>query len=71
MGFQFDSFSAFLSMGGYGFYVWLSYGISLLAIGFLIWQSKREITQTLQLSKKESVREAKLRENRADSLSDA
>lgn len=57
MKFQFDSISDFFAMGGYGFYVWLAYGITFVAMGLLIWQSKREITQTLNLVKKESARE--------------
>ncbi|QUM77470.1 heme exporter protein CcmD [Moritella sp. 24] len=32
---QFDSFSAFLAMGGYGFYVWLAVGFSILTLGSL------------------------------------
>jgi len=36
---QFNSISAFFNMGGYGFYVWLSYGISVLMIGLLIFMS--------------------------------
>jgi len=32
---QFDSFSAFLAMGGYGFYVWLAVGFSVLTLGTL------------------------------------
>ena len=28
----FQSWSDFINMGGYGFYVWLSYGISLVAM---------------------------------------
>ena len=35
----FESWSELLDMGGYGFYVWLSYGLSLLAIVVLIVQS--------------------------------
>lgn len=36
---QFDSFNAFLDMGGYGFYVWLSFGISTALILALIFSS--------------------------------
>ena len=32
---QFDSFSDFLAMGGYGFYVWLAVAFSLLTLGSL------------------------------------
>lgn len=57
MNFQFDSISDFFAMGGYGFYVWLSYGLTFLACGLLIWQSKREIKQTLIIAKKAQKRE--------------
>lgn len=57
MTFQFNSFSEFFAMGGYGFYVWLSYGLTFLAVGLLIWQSKRESRQILQQVKKELARE--------------
>ena len=43
---QFSSFSEFIAMGGHGFYVWLSYGISLLLLALLVIsslsQSKKE-----------------------------
>ena len=36
---QFESFADFIAMGGYGFYVWLSFGSGLLLIAALIWHS--------------------------------
>ncbi|MEQ6886900.1 heme exporter protein CcmD [Salicola sp. Rm-C-2C1-2] len=33
---QFDSFQALISMGGHGFYVWVSYGAFILVILALI-----------------------------------
>ena len=36
----FDSFSDFLSMGGYGFFVWLSFGVSLVAMLALVVESR-------------------------------
>lgn len=36
----FQTWSDFFYMGGYGFYVWLSYGICLIAIVLLGLQSK-------------------------------
>jgi len=30
------TFSEFLSMGGYGFYVWTSWGIALVTMSFLV-----------------------------------
>ncbi|MEH6452198.1 MAG: heme exporter protein CcmD [Psychromonas sp.] len=32
----FSSIADFFAMGGYGFYVWLAYGISLLSLAILI-----------------------------------
>ncbi|MBL0711356.1 MAG: heme exporter protein CcmD [Colwellia sp.] len=36
---QFESFNAFLNMGGYGFYVWLSFGVSAALLLALIFSS--------------------------------
>lgn len=60
MQFQFESLSDFLSMGNYGFYVWLSYAASIIAMGGLIWFSRREEKQIMQQVKKELAREAQL-----------
>lgn len=61
--FQFNSFAEFLAMDKYGFYVWLSYGVSFLAMGGLIWQTKREQKQLLETIKKEKAREMKMKES--------
>ena len=37
---QFDSITAFLEMGGYGFFVWLSFGFGFIALLILVLQSK-------------------------------
>tara|TARA_R110001583_G_scaffold170258_2_gene323688 strand:- start:893 stop:1126 length:234 start_codon:yes stop_codon:yes gene_type:complete len=58
---QFDSISAFLNMGGYGFYVWLSYGVSIIALALLVFSSihnHKKIKQQIALRIK---REVKLR----------
>lgn len=36
----FQSWSDFLNMGGYGFYVWLAYGLSFLTIAVLVIQTQ-------------------------------
>ena len=59
---QFDSISAFLNMGGYAFYVWLSYGVSAFIIGLLIFMSCRSFNKTKQQIAKRLRRENKLRE---------
>lgn len=33
---QFNSFNEFLNMGGYAFYVWLSYGVTAALLIFLL-----------------------------------
>ncbi|WGE42206.1 heme exporter protein CcmD [Actinobacillus equuli subsp. haemolyticus] len=60
MQFQFESLNDFLSMGNYGFYVWLSYAVSIIAMGGLILFSRREEKQIVQQVKKELAREAQL-----------
>ncbi len=39
---QFESFSEFLNMGGYAFYVWLSYGVTFGSLGILLFLSLRQ-----------------------------
>ena len=50
----FQSWSDLLNMGGYGFYVWLSYGLSVLLIMALVIQSAYK-----KCSKKEKRYESK------------
>ena len=61
---QFDSFSAFLSMGGYGFYVWLSFGVSTALILALIFNSTMGHKQIIKNIALRQQREAKLRQVR-------
>lgn len=44
----FKTFGDFLTMGGHGFYVWLCYVITFLAVLGLIIYAKNERKQTLQ-----------------------
>lgn len=59
----FHSWSDFINMGGYGFYVWLSYGLSFLAIILLIveesWRRKalvKEMQRAEQREKRQKMR---------------
>lgn len=68
---QFDSISAFFDMGGYAFFVWLSYGVSAFLLAALVYSShsnhknvKNKIAQRLQ-------REIKLRKAAEKSLAEA
>lgn len=56
----FQSWSDFWAMGGYGFYVWLSYGLSLGAILILTVQSYRAKNAVLREVRKELQREQRL-----------
>jgi len=58
---QFDSFSAFLDMGGYGFYVWLSYGVSFALILLLFVGSKINHRNTREQIARQIKREQKLK----------
>lgn len=59
---QFDSINAFFAMGGYGFYVWLSYGVAAAAIALLIIISQRQHKQIIQGIKQRHIREIKRKE---------
>ncbi len=59
---QFDSFSAFIDMGGYGFYVWLSYGTCALLLALiLILSLKKDKAIRAQIQQKQK-REQKLKQ---------
>lgn len=63
----FQSWRDFWDMGGYGFYVWLSYGISFMVILGLIvlsYKGKKAILRDIQ---REQVREARLKNMKAGS----
>ena len=61
---QFDSFSSFLNMGGYGFYVWLSFGVSTALILALIFNSIVGHKQVIKNIALRQQREDKLRQVR-------
>ncbi|OOF35708.1 heme exporter protein CcmD [Rodentibacter heidelbergensis] len=58
----FQTWSDFFNMGGYGFYVWLSYGISFIAIVALIIQSIKQRKSVLRNVQRETQREARLKQ---------
>ena len=58
----FQSWSDFINMGGYGFYVWLSYGMSLVALVILAVQSKRARQAVLRNVLRETQREVRLQQ---------
>ncbi|MCG9714805.1 heme exporter protein CcmD [Shewanella insulae] len=62
---QFDSLADFFNMGGYAFYVWLSYGITAFALGTLIVMSLRQKRKILTEISKKMQREERLKANRS------
>lgn len=66
----FQTWNDFFNMGGYGFYVWLSYGISLVAIVALIVQTIKQHRTVLQSVLREAQREVRLQQadNKGDTL---
>lgn len=52
-------------MGGYAFYVWLSYGITAFALGTLIVVSLRQKRKILTEISKKMQREERLKANRS------
>jgi heme exporter protein D len=63
---QFDSIDAFIHMGGYGFYVWLAYGVTLFSLAALIILSTRQKNKVLAEIAKKIHREQRLKENRSN-----
>lgn len=65
----FQSWSDFINMGGYGFYVWLSYGISLVAMIILAIRSVKGRKTVLKEVLREQQRETRLNQaNKGNTL---
>ncbi|WP_025564967.1 heme exporter protein CcmD [Psychromonas sp. SP041] len=66
----FTSLSDFIAMGGYSFYVWLSYGVSLLSIILLITNSVFKRKKIFHQVEQRLQREQRIKaaENREDIL---
>jgi len=48
---QWASWSAFFNMGGYAFYVWFSFGLTLLCMAWEVLALRKRSTQALRLSR--------------------
>ncbi|MEN8851440.1 MAG: heme exporter protein CcmD [Glaciecola sp.] len=59
---QFNSLAAFLDMGGYGFFVWLSYGISALSIMLMVLYMRHERRSLIQAVKAQVARKQRIAE---------
>ena len=60
----FNSFADFFAMGGYGFYVWLAYGISLACLILLIFNTlvtRKKIIKvvTERIAREQRIKKAK------------
>lgn len=59
---QFDSFSDFIAMGGYGFYVWLSFGTcALILLGILV-SSLNDTKRIMASVQQQAEREARIKQ---------
>ena len=65
---SFDSWQAFFAMGGYAFYVWASFGLTLLVLGLImlgpVWRHKQLLRDQARLERRtgRSMSEAKIEE---------
>ncbi|MGO4891658.1 heme exporter protein CcmD [Flavobacterium sp. W21_SRS_FM6] len=61
---HFDSFNEFWAMGGYGIYVWLSFGLGLLSLAALwlsAWFTKKRLFRqvTVEQARQQRIQQAK------------
>ena len=57
---QFDSLHDFLAMGGYALYVWLSFGVSLLALVWVVLDSASTHKKLLRNAREEQARQSRI-----------
>lgn len=67
---QFESWQAFWDMGGYGFFVWLSFGVTLLAVVAIVYEimwTKKQLIKAVnaQIARKQRIKQDKLRKQQA------
>ncbi|WP_338411527.1 heme exporter protein CcmD [Pseudoalteromonas nigrifaciens] len=66
---QFDSFSDFIAMGGYGFYIWLSFGTcALILLGILV-NSLRDTKRIMASVEQQIIREARIKKAKQEQIS--
>lgn len=63
-GLQFSSLAEFWAMGGYGLYVWLSFGITFVALGLtglqIIWRRRQLSAEAhRQIARAQRIQQAK------------
>ncbi len=52
---QWHSLDEFLAMGGYGFYVWGSFGVTFLVMAIELWLLNKRCQHTSQEVKQEAI----------------
>lgn len=67
---QFDSVADFLNMGGYAFYVWLSFGITFGAMALVVIQSYIKQKSLLKAVITEQARKARIKKARLQEAQD-
>lgn len=68
--FQFESFSSFLAMGGYAFYVWLSFAVTFTAMVLIALGSYRQHKALLKSVIAEQARQSRIKRAREKSAND-
>ena len=48
---QWTSWTAFFNMGGYAFYVWFSFGLTVLCLAWEVFALRKRSAQALRLSR--------------------
>lgn len=63
----FESLSAFLAMGGYGFFVWLSYGVSILVVTAFVMYIKVDKRNLIKEVRAQAARKARIQQAKEQS----
>ncbi|GEK76417.1 heme exporter protein D [Pseudoalteromonas atlantica] len=66
---QLDSFSDFIAMGGYGFYVWLSFGTCALILLGILFSSLRDTKRIMASVEQQVAREARIKKAKQEQIS--
>jgi len=66
---QFDSFSDFIAMGGYGFYVWLSFGTCALILLCILLNSLRDTKRIMASVEQQIIREERIKKAKQEQTS--
>lgn len=66
---QFDSFSDFIAMGGYGFYIWLSFGTCALILLGILLNSLRDTKRIMASVEQQIIREERIKKAKQEQTS--